>query len=32
MHFYGVKPWEVDLFTDAELAEMIRQYPQPEEG
>lgn len=29
MHFYGVKPWDVDRFTDLELAEMINQFPQP---
>lgn len=27
MHFYGVRPWEVDRFTDLELVEMIDQLP-----
>jgi hypothetical protein len=27
MHWYGVKPWELDRFTTAELVEMFEQLP-----
>lgn len=29
MHWYGVKPWEVERFTAAEWLEMLDQLPKP---